>query len=172
MFIDWFALQKKLYFVPLRTNVHTIGKYTKRTSKFNFLSKQTSQGKDYALLGAGFAKFTADYYCTTLPLWCVYLRLHIKISYAEVKIATHSMSWEIRLLLTPFFLNVLALFKVPRAGSSFQPIYTAAAQSLQARSVGLTSSRGKRCTQGAGTECWKQLKILSRCLASVASCNQ
>lgn len=91
--------------------MHTIGKYTKRTSKFNFLSKQTSQGKDYPLLGAGFAKFTADYYCTTLPLWCVYLRLHIKISYAEVKIATHSMSWEIRLLLTPFFLNVLALFK-------------------------------------------------------------
>lgn len=64
---------------------------------------------------------------------CVYLRLHIKIRYAEVKIATY-IRLKIRLIFTAFFVNVLVLFKLPHTGTSFQPVGTAAGQSLQARS--------------------------------------
>lgn len=134
MFIDWFVRQKKLYFAPLRTNVHTMGKHTMRTSRFNFLSEQTRQGKDYPLLGAASEKFAADWNCSTFPLQRVYLRMHIKIGYAKVKIAAHSIRQEIKLLFTSLYLNILVLFKLFHVGTSFQPVHTAADQSLQARS--------------------------------------
>lgn len=99
IFINWFVRQKKLYFAPLRTSMHTMGKYTMRTSKFNFLSKQTRQGKDYPPPWNCLCEVYC-WNCSTFPLRCVYLRLHIKIRYAKVKIAAHSIRQKIKLLFT------------------------------------------------------------------------
>lgn len=172
MFIDWSVRQEKLYFAPLRTNMNTMGKHTTRTSKFNFLSKQTRQGKDYPLLGAASAKFTADWNCSTFPLRCVYLRLHIKIRYAKVKIAAHIYQTEDKAPFHVILFKYTGTFQTASCWDQFpaSPYSSSSVPSGKEWDVlVVTSCRGKKCTHGAGAECWKQLKTFSSPLNNVTS---
>lgn len=91
----------------------------------------------------------------------------MKIRYAKVKIATRNISLKIRLFFAAFFFpNILALFKLPHARTSLQPVPTAAAPGREWDVLVVTSCRDKAHARG------QQLKAVSSSLARVTSCNQ
>lgn len=170
IFIDWFARQKKLYFALLRTNVHTKGKHTMRTSKFHFLSKQTRQEKDYPLLGAACMKFTAE---TAPPSLCGVFTLdwHKNLICQGKNSCTFYQTGD----KAPFHVILFkcaGTFQTPSCWDQF-PASPYSSSSVPPGKewdvLVVTSCRGKKCTHSAGTECWKQLKAFSSSLNSETS---
>lgn len=107
---------------------------------------------------------------TTFPPWCDYLRLHIKIRYAEVKIAMLYINLKIRLFFIAFlFSKYISAFQSSLCWDQFpaSPSSSRLVPPGRERDVLVfTDCRGKACTKG-----W-QFKAVSSSPAGVSSANQ